>query len=56
MDLTRGNEVDWQKARAVGVSFNNNSLQTIDVSFYIEYFKEFTLDVATGKMSENALL
>jgi len=56
VDLTRGNEVDWQKARSVGVSFNNNSLQTIDVSFYIEYFKEFTLDVATGKMSENALL
>jgi hypothetical protein len=48
VDLTRANEADLLTPRNVNVSFTNNTLQTLDVLVYTEYFKEIVVDVETG--------
>jgi len=48
VDLSRANEADLLTPRNINVSFTNNSLQTIDVLVFTEYFREMVVDVETG--------
>jgi hypothetical protein len=48
VDLTRANEADLLTARNLNCSFTNNTLQTLDILVYTEYFKELVVDVETG--------
>lgn len=48
VDCTRCNIADMMTPRNINVTFTNNSLQTIDVLIFTEYFKEVTIDVETG--------
>ena len=48
VDCSRATIADGMTPRNVNISFTNNSLQTIDVLVFTEYFKEMVVDVETG--------
>jgi len=50
IDCTRGTEQDALALRNLTVTFNNNSLQTIDCMIFTEVFNELTVDVADGRV------
>lgn len=49
VDCSRGAMADQNSSRNVNITFQNNSLQSIDVWVFVEYFDEKILDVETGK-------
>jgi hypothetical protein len=48
VDCARATIADNMTPRNINISFTNNSLQTIDVLVFTEYFKEAVVDVETG--------
>jgi hypothetical protein len=52
IDCSRASMADMNTPRNVNISFYNNSLQTIDVWTFVEYFDECVLDVETGRIAE----
>ena len=52
VDLSRGNNADQLTPRNVNISFTNNSLQTIDILVFTEYFTEKIVDCETGIISD----
>ena len=48
VDCSRATIADNMTPRNINISFTNNSLQTIDVLVFTEYFKECVVDVETG--------
>ena len=50
VDCTRATNADQMSPRNVNISFNNNSLQTIDVLVITEYFCECVVDVELGSI------
>jgi hypothetical protein len=48
IDCARGNISDSLTPRNVTLSFTNNSLQTIDVLVFVEYFQELEINVESG--------
>ena len=48
IDCSRASIADSMTPRNINLSFTNNSLQTIDVLVFTEYFKEMVVDVETG--------
>jgi hypothetical protein len=51
VDLSRANIADLMTPRNINLSFTNNSLQSLDVQVFIEYFREGVVDVETGIVS-----
>jgi hypothetical protein len=51
VDATRCNNADMNTPRNINISFNNNSLQTIDILCFSEYFCEKIVDVELGTVS-----
>jgi len=51
VNLGRGNLGDLMTPRSISISFLNNSLQTIDISTFIEAYKSMFVDVETGRLS-----
>ena len=51
VDLSRANIADLMTPRNIQVSFTNNSLQTLDIQIFTEYFREGVVDVETGLVS-----
>ena len=52
VDLSRGNNADQLTPRNVNISFTNNSLQTIDILVFTEYFQEKIVDCETGVIND----
>lgn len=52
IDCARGTIADGASLRNLTVTFNNNSLQTIDCLIYTEYFDELEIDVSTGRLKK----
>ena len=52
IDCTRGTIADGASLRNLTVTFNNNSLQTIDCLIFTEYFDEFVVNVADGRITK----
>jgi hypothetical protein len=52
VDCTRATNADQMSPRNVNISFNNNSLQTIDILCITEYFVEATVDVEMGQVTK----
>ena len=48
IDCTRGNLADQMSPRNIVLSFNNNTLQTIDCLVFTERFEELVVDVDSG--------
>lgn len=51
VDLSRANIADLMTPRNINISFTNNSLQTLDIQVFVEYFREGVVDVETGIVS-----
>jgi hypothetical protein len=52
VDSTRCNNADMNTPRNINISFNNNSLQTIDCLVFSEYYVEKIVDVELGTVSD----
>jgi len=52
IDCTRGTVADGAALRNLTVTFNNNSLQTIDCLIFTEYFDELQVNVADGRVTK----
>jgi len=53
VDCSRGDLADQLSTRDVTISFQNNSLQTIDIFVFTEKFDEFIIDCETGQISKD---
>lgn len=51
VDLSRANIADLMTPRNINLSFTNNSLQSLDIQVFVEYFREGVVDVETGIVS-----
>ena len=52
IDCTRGTQADGASLRNLTVTFNNNTLQTIDCLIFTEYFTECEVNVADGRITK----
>jgi hypothetical protein len=52
VDCSRYSDATAEVARAVQVSFVNNTLQTLEVACFVEYLTTNVIDVATGKIQQ----
>jgi len=53
VNLERGNLADLNTSRNINISFTNNTLQSLDVVTFIEYYREGVMDVETGILVTN---
>lgn len=51
VDLSRANLADLMTPRNINISLQNNTLQSLDIQVFIEYFREGVVDVETGLVS-----
>ena len=52
IDCTRGTIADGASLRNLTITFNNNSLQTIDCLIFTEYFDEIEINVSDGRIKK----
>jgi len=51
VDLSRANIADLMTPRNITITFTNNTLQSLDIQVFTEYFREGVVDVETGLVS-----